>query len=418
MRIFPWFLAPIVTFCSLSLYAGERDALEIESNILAKHLPFGTILNPMLTADHTAIAGYTRCGDSALFTGLYMAAEAFRYRVTFEAAALENVRTALAGISLLVDVTGQDLLSRCAVPTDSPYAAGIISEESHNGIYRATLRGRTWYFAGNTSRDQYTGVFFGLGATYDLVTDPAIRATIASLAGRMIDHLTQYGWNVVMPDGSVSTSFSIRPDQQLTLLQIGRHVNPQKYASRYSNFEPAASLTPLPLAIDAANDHDAYFKFNLDFLNLYNLIRLENDSSTRAWYERGFAAVRKTTDNHLNPHFNMIDRALHGPDSARDAETRADLNAWLHRPRTDVYVDWRGTIPACGDPNLACHPIPIEQRPPSDFLWQLNPFQLSGGGVGIIETAGIDYTLPYWMARYYGVIPNARSVARIHDRRH
>ena len=38
-------------------------------------------------------------------------------------------------------------------------------------------------------------------------------------------------------------------------------------------------------------------------------------------------------------------------------------------------------------------------------MWEESPFQLSGGGSRIIETAGVDYILPYWMARYYGVIP-------------
>jgi uncharacterized protein (TIGR03437 family) len=47
----------------------------------------------------------------------------------------------------------------------------------------------------------------------------------------------------------------------------------------------------------------------------------------------------------------------------------------------------------------------VALRPPDEYLWQENPYQLSGGGSGIIETAGVDYILPYWMARYYGVIP-------------
>jgi uncharacterized protein (TIGR03437 family) len=42
-------------------------------------------------------------------------------------------------------------------------------------------------------------------------------------------------------------------------------------------------------------------------------------------------------------------------------------------------------------------------RPPTDFLWQRSPFQLAVGGAGIIESPGLDYTLPYWMARYYGL---------------
>jgi uncharacterized protein (TIGR03437 family) len=49
--------------------------------------------------------------------------------------------------------------------------------------------------------------------------------------------------------------------------------------------------------------------------------------------------------------------------------------------------------------------VPIPLRPPADFLWQRSPFQLTAGnGSGIIESAGIDYLLPYWMGRYYGVI--------------
>jgi len=38
---------------------------------------------------------------------------------------------------------------------------------------------------------------------------------------------------------------------------------------------------------------------------------------------------------------------------------------------------------------------------PTDFLWQRNPFQLSGNGKGTIEGAGIDYLLPYWMAKLF-----------------
>ena len=60
--------------------------------------------------------------------------------------------------------------------------------------------------------------------------------------------------------------------------------------------------------------------------------------------------------------------------------------------------------PSCGADDVACAPIPIEQRVTTDFIWQRSPFQLVGGGAGLIEGAGIDYILPYWMARYYGVL--------------
>src|SRR2546430_11536505 len=37
---------------------------------------------------------------------------------------------------------------------------------------------------------------------------------------------------------------------------------------------------------------------------------------------RSYRILRRTTDDHGNAHFNMIDRGLQGPNSARDAETR------------------------------------------------------------------------------------------------
>jgi hypothetical protein len=101
----------------------------------------------------------------------------------------------------------------------------------------------------------------------------------------------------------------------------------------------------------------------------------------------------------------MIDRALLGsPSPDRDTETRLLLEAWLQRPRRDEWLDWRGIYPSCGQEDRACEPIPLEQRIRTDFLWQRSPFLLYGGGSGTIETAGIDYILPYWMGRYYGVL--------------
>jgi hypothetical protein len=115
--------------------------------------------------------------------------------------------------------------------------------------------------------------------------------------------------------------------------------------------------------------------------------------------------MRKTTDDHGNAHFNMIDYALKGANARRDGETRDLLAQWLGRPLRDGWLDWRNDprFPACGD-DKACQPLPVVNRIRTDFLWQRSPFLLFGGGTGKIESAGIDYILPYWMARYYQVV--------------
>ncbi|MEZ5362794.1 MAG: hypothetical protein R2748_10765 [Bryobacterales bacterium] len=99
----------------------------------------------------------------------------------------------------------------------------------------------------------------------------------------------------------------------------------------------------------------------------------------------------------------MIDRVLEGANSARDARLVQLLEAWTRRSRRDFFVDLRGKVAACGE-DQACEPIPVDRRVNTDFLWQRSPFLLYGGGDGYIETAGVDFLLPYWMGRAYGVL--------------
>lgn len=387
-------------------FAAEPDALAIEANILARHLPYGTILDPMLSLpDLSQVVDYTRCGDSAIWTGHYLAAEAFRYKVTGSPDALTNINNTISAIDNLLNVTGVNVLARCALPADSPYAASIASQESANGIYQGQAYGANWIWVGNTSRDQYIGVFFGLYVTYDMVTDQTVRNWCSYEITRMLQNLMGNGWNIKMPDGSVSTTFGIRPDQELSLLAIGKHVNGGAFGGKYSSLSNEISPTVLvPIGVDCANVISSYFKFNLDYLTFYALKRLGSGYSS-LWYGLAYDTLRSTTQSHQNAHFNMIDRAVTEANKGRDQDTANYLDAWLLRPRTDVYRDFAGQFAPC-TPNEACNPLPVEDRVTTDFLWQRDPFALSGGGDGNIETAGIDYILPYWMGRYYGAIAN------------
>jgi hypothetical protein len=211
-------LGVLVFACVLAAVAGasEADALRIEQQLLDHHVPYGAILDPVFAgASSDEIAGYSRCGDSAIWTGHYLAASAFRYAATKAPDALDHVRATLDGIRKLVDVTGTDLLARCAFPSDSPYGAGMSSEESSHGVYNGLVDGRQWIWIGQTSRDQYAGVFFGLTAVYNLVPDAGIQQTVRELTTRLLAALIDHKWFVVMPDGAISTTYLGRADHQL-----------------------------------------------------------------------------------------------------------------------------------------------------------------------------------------------------------
>jgi len=385
----------------MSCTAAEGDALAILANIQARHLPYGSILDPIFAlTDSDQISGYTRCGDSALWTGHYLAAEAFRYRVTQASDALSNIQAAVSALKGLADVTGTNLLARCMVPANSPWASSIAGQEAANGVYTNASAG--WIWVGNTSRDEYSGAMFGLAVAYDAVSDSGTRTVISDLVTRLVDFLNGNNWSVVMPNGSSVTSFLARPDQIETFLAIGRHINPGHFSSvsYEAQRELFAATVPAPILIDTSSDN-SYFKFNLDYINLYNLIRLEA-SAEKSIYQEAYAQLRGYTKNDQNAFFNIIDLALNGADPARDSQTLALLDGWLLRLRRDFNVDLTNTVPVCG--SQACTPVPVWLRPNTDFLWQRSPYQLSvTGGAGIIETAAIDYILPYWMARYYGL---------------
>ena len=304
-------------------FGAEQDALAIDANIEARHMPYGGIMDPILSLpDLTHVVDYTRCGDSAIWTGHYLAAEAFRYSVTGAADALSNINNAISTIDNLINVTGGNVLARCALPADSPYAASISSQESANGIHNGNSFGAPWIWVGNTSRDQYVGVFFGLLVTYDMVSDQTVRNWCSYLVTRLLQNLLDNLWNVVMPDGSISTTFLVRPDQQLALLLIGKHVNGGAFETTYSSESNAISPTvPVPIGVDCTDQTSSYFKFNLDYLTFYTLKRLGSGYSS-FWYGLAYDELHATTASHQNAHFNMIDRAINGPNTNRDAQTR------------------------------------------------------------------------------------------------
>jgi uncharacterized protein (TIGR03437 family) len=235
-----------------------------------------------------------------------------------------------------------------------------------------------------------------------MVTDPNIKASISALVTRLVDFLNGNNWSVVMPNGTTGTSFLVRPDQIETFLAIGRHVNSSNFSSLSyeAQRELFAVTVPAPILVDTASD-DSYFKFNLDYINLYNLIRLES-SDEKSIYQSAYSQLRGYTGSDQNAFFNIIDLALNGPNAARDSQTLALLDGWLLRLRRDFNVDLSSTVPVCN--SQACTPVPVWLRPNTDFLWQRSPYELAvTGGAGIIETAALDYILPYWMARYYGL---------------
>jgi hypothetical protein len=386
--------------------------------------PMSIVVDPQFASgDENDIERYNKleyfrhAGDAAIWTGHYLAAEAFRFAATGRGDARAAVDKALGGIERLVEVTAttstgqpqKPRLARFYMPDQADdawtaeYRAGILAHEKASAFFASSFGGKPHLWMGNTSRDQYSGVFFGLGVAYDLIPQASSDNTherISTVVTKLLDYLLGTGWSVVNPNGTVSTTFTGRADQQLSFLQVGRRVNSAKFDATYKSYRTrSATAVRTPIAIECFDTHGGYYKFNLNHINLYNLIRLEELGTPRNSYVGAFNTLRNCTGTHQNAHFNMIERAIRGANTTREQATAAYLEQWRTRKRRDYPVDNNGKYAACGT-NRACAPIPVPDRINTDFLWQRSPFALVGTGAGTIETAAIDYLLSYWMSQY------------------
>ena len=64
-----------------------------------------------------------------------------------------------------------------------------------------------------------------------MVDDAEVRGPRSCLS--LLGKLLRDNWAVVMPDGSLSTVFWGRVDRPLSFLQVGRHVDPDRFGWQY-----------------------------------------------------------------------------------------------------------------------------------------------------------------------------------------
>jgi hypothetical protein len=388
---------------------SDDDARAITRRLQDRHVPFGLVFDAVYDPpDGDTLAHWDGLRDAALWTGCYLAAEAFHHAVAAAEGATEeseeaarHARYAVEGIRKLSLISGNGLLARFVYPVDGPFFEYFLKNQLGNAV-PGSLDGQKYYYETLTTRDQFAGVFFGLATAYDLIDDDNLRQTIASIITRLTDYLVRHDWCIFRPNGKIRDTFLRHPDKRLSILQVARHVNCAAYGAKYEKMRRSrARWTWWPIWRESLDRYGHYYKFNVMALYLFDLLRLEDAGSKHLkHYTKAYARFRKTTRGDLNAHFNALDRALTGADDRRDRETMDLLDELLRRGFRSTPVT--GNATACGK-NRACDPIPVGDRPFSvSFVWQQSPFVISDPGNGS-DDPGVSYLLPYWMMRYYSL---------------
>src|SRR5258708_34626489 len=62
-----------------------------------------------------------------------------------------------------------------------------------------------------------------------MVDAAAVKSSISDLITRVIEYPRGHDWNLPEPDKSTNRDFLVRPDYISTFLEIGRHINPNRF---------------------------------------------------------------------------------------------------------------------------------------------------------------------------------------------
>lgn len=423
-------------------------AENVDQKLRRDHVPHGTVVHARMSVPSTATwlqaygpggAGNVGTsvpdgdgGDSAIWTGHWLSAQALRWHADRSPEALDNVLHALSGVSALFEIYGNTgLLARCVAPATSAMGQTLARDRSCS--YRL-MRGETWVGiagGGGISRDQYMGVIMGLALTLDLVQDVRAQAESTRLVRMIVDYLVGHGWWIdedrVRFDATTGQGFPTFYtgiiEQQLNTLHLGNRAAPGRYAAELARVSPLAETAWLGMWTSTFN-FESYYKFNLSHGTAYNYFRLETDPTRWQHSARSFHIMRRYTQHHMNPHFNLIHASVDPSLAATyHPAARESLRRFLGRCHREVMpavvdlsgVTWvtvavpnvalPGSAPAPATVTMPSRPLdPTLRGPAGDFFWQRGPFQPGQPNQGdpTLEEAGLDVSLPYWLGRRHG----------------
>jgi len=395
----------------------EAKASHYESTLRAYHVRMGYVTGRSLSVAGDISSGSVRISDNdGLWTGLYVAAEAFRYAVTGEDEAKQNAEASLEALMRLEAVTGIPGFPARAIRGRDDPGFGNGHPEWH------PTEDGSLEWKGDTSSDEIDGHFFALSAFFDLVGDARDRKRIAAYARRMIDHIIDNDYHLVDIDGRPTTwgvwspkklnqDDRWRMQRGLNSLEIlsylktsyhltGRDEYQERYMDLARNHHYALNTVKQRLTVLG---HQVWHDDRLAYLAYYPLLLYEEEPALRQVYllslERTWRQIRPQRNSLWNIMTSAMTGRPHDIEAAANtlAEYPLDLVSWTVRNshRTDIEID-------PSRPNSSLEPLPADERPLHE--WAANLHELDGGREGMSAMEPTWYLLPYWMGRYHGLI--------------
>ncbi|MEZ4267131.1 MAG: hypothetical protein R3F39_12200 [Myxococcota bacterium] len=259
------------------------------------------------TATYADVQAWHTGENDGLWSGLYMASQAFRYAVTRDADALRNLEVLMASERDRMRITGvPGVFTRQLIPPDVPgiacptddaaYTTDVEKDDNRwvridaagcaTVVDHTTSQWKTtehcgleayagWCFLDNVSQDEYAGHMLALGAIWRLVDEPKLKQAAADLLESVGVHLMENHLAFVDWDGRVTehgklwaTSFAGTPGflaaESLGFIRLAADASGREDLDRFYYdclLQQAGPEPCLPHALETGDPYTSYLPF-------------------------------------------------------------------------------------------------------------------------------------------------------------
>lgn len=406
------------TRISERLMTLAEKARIFEERIRLRHVRYGMTSDSILTRPGDTSSNRTVSSDNdGLWTALYVAAEAFRYRVTGEAEARDFARQGMQALIRLEEITGNP-----GFPARSIIRKGEDIQPT-DGEWHDTADG-LWRWKADTSSDEIAGHYFVYPIYYDLVADEAEKAKLRQVITRITDHILDHDYQLVDLDGKrtlwgwwgPTAIWDDATETGLRALHLLAHLRVASYMTGNLRYQQAYDelITRHRYHLLTRNQKINYPGYvnhsddELAFISYYPLLQYEKDPRLREAYLDSLDRAWQVERPERVPLWNFI----YAAGSKKAEYDRAESIRTLREIPLD-QIEWtvtnshRADVPRdlladrFGRPQ-SLSVLPYDELPMSK--WNGNPYRLDGGSGGRREDDGAYFLLPYWMGRYHQLI--------------
>lgn len=388
--------------------------------------------------------------NDGLRTALYIAALCFEYACTHDEKTKKQAKRSLNAMLKLIEVTGIDGFAARAVryPDERDYGTGN-RKEWH---ITKDKDGNELEWLGETSSDEMVGHFFCYAHYYDLAADEEEKELLRGVVSGILDHILDHNFRLVDTDGKPTTWANWDPEllnndhkwinekgtnslQMLTFLAAGYHMTGnEKYKRTFDLLakEKHYALNLMQYAIP--NGHVLHIDDSHDFIMISLLLEYVQEPTLRSVFMMGLRHHWEDERVERNAFYNFVYGALTGDgcDIENAVEELTDYPmdpvAWplYNSYRKDVKWDFApvkmGMIPQLCEP-LTPHERRVVTSDINRFIADsgaedvaqtqiradgdmsaYNVFPPTGNDKGLESRTCTMFTLPYWYARYKGLI--------------